>query len=139
MVNFVTENDAKVMVNPSSFENVMRLKNSIFKAAKKEGMDFNAFTGKKSSEIEIDSFFELAMAIDSDTDVNDALMACLLSCTYNSEKITPKTFEPVKARQDYYPVVLSCLRENLTPFFKGLISVLKEVGQQLTKESPKSP
>lgn len=55
---------------------------------------------------------------------SDALEAALMECakksTYNGQKITPTTFEPEDARQDYLPVAWEVMKANLSPFFKGL-------------------
>jgi len=43
-----------------------------------------------------------------------------LDVTSGGEKITPATFEKEENREQYYPILVECLKVNLAPFFKGL-------------------
>ena len=67
---------------------------------------------------------------------SDALEAALMECAkrslYNGQRITPQTFEPEDARQDYLPVAWEVMKANLSPFFKGLAL------SSLTSEKPTS-
>lgn len=76
----------------------------------------------KEQDIDIAGFAKLAALVDSNTEVFEALMKCLAKCSYESEKITKATFESAEARGDYYPIAFACLKENLLPFFKSLLS-----------------
>lgn len=52
--------------------------------------------------------------------VQEALWPCLNVCTYNTARITPFTFEPETAREDYLQVAKEALVANLRPFLKSL-------------------
>lgn len=54
----------------------------------------------------------------------DAAKVCFKRCTYNDLKIDAATFNDADARQDFLPAVFHVLKENIAPFFKGLISSL---------------
>lgn len=102
------------------------------------GFKMDASVKFSEQELNIADFAKLALAVDSSPAVYKALFACLKRCTYNGQSITEATFEDEKAREDYYEIVIECLRVNLSPFFKGLISKLspflnRAVGQ--TQES----
>jgi hypothetical protein len=72
----------------------------------------------------IDSIVQAILAADSSVEVEGALFKCLERCLYGNNKITRDTFEPVEAREDYYEIVIACLKVNLLPFFKPLLSKL---------------
>ena len=61
---------------------------------------------------------QLALKVESSEDVYNAVFACLSRCTYNDQKITPATFEPENAREDYMDIVCACIDKNLEPFKK---------------------
>jgi hypothetical protein len=95
---------AEVNINPASFEAANNLKNEIFRAESEN------------------KGFSVSLP-DTDRGVLAALWHCLARCTYNNNKITPEIFEATAAREDYYPILSACVKENLTPFLRGLASV----------------
>lgn len=58
----------------------------------------------------------------SSIDVEKALWPCLHRCLYNGEKITADTFEPEETREDFMPLCLEVIVDNVLPFMKGLFS-----------------
>ncbi len=118
---------AKIQINPAPFKDAIALKNSIEREIKLGGINTDTFKGKTIEEtlrMDLAPFINILAAIDSSSEVNAAIMTCLERCTYNGEKITENTFNDVKAWEDYYPIVIDCLKVNLTPFLKGLASYL---------------
>jgi len=69
--------------------------------------------------------------------VETAVLECAKRCLYNGEKITPQTFEPEDARQDYLPVVWEVMQANLSPFFKSL-GLSSSANEKLTSDDQKS-
>jgi len=133
MLEFTSKNGAKVKIELSSFKNAFELKNSIEKALLKENIDvanIDIDIGKvKENKVDfamISSLSKYIMVIDSDENVHKSVFKCLERCLYNDFKITEETFEPEKARADYYEIVINCIKENLSPFLKTLFSELKE-------------
>lgn len=63
----------------------------------------------------------------SSPEVETKLWVCLERCTYNGTgadlKITPDSFEPVSAREDFTMVCMEVARENVIPFAKSLYAV----------------
>ncbi len=61
----------------------------------------------------------------SSPEIEKALWKCMERCTYNDKghnlKITSTTFEPVENRKDYVQVAVEVARENVEPFFNGLL------------------
>jgi hypothetical protein len=50
---------------------------------------------------------------------------CWSRCLYNGLKIDQMTFDKSESRADFIPCVFYSLRENISPFFSGLLSFLK--------------
>lgn len=60
----------------------------------------------------------------SSRELVEAAKVCFKRATYDGLKIDAKTFDSRESRQDYLPTVFHCLKENIAPFFAGLISSL---------------
>lgn len=129
MVEMVTKNGAAVVINVAPFRDAMALKNII-------GKELVATGGRIDLRSDVTA---VMLTIDSSEAVYKALFVCLSRCTYNSQKIIEATFESEAAREDYYEVVVECLKANLSPFLKGLLSKLKELENLFpAKNSPTS-
>jgi hypothetical protein len=72
--------------------------------------------------------------------IESCLWACLKRCTYNDGKgdfiISKETFEPVKAREDYFTVCLAVAKENINPFMKNLFVEYQKILAVLTTTAP---
>lgn len=135
-MEFIANSGAKVKINVAPFGAAMKLKSAIQKKYAETGIEIAGdFKELKLSELDlsIDKIAQLAMALDSSEEIYRALFDCLIRCTYNGEKITESTFEPVEAREDYYQIVIECLKVNFTPFLKGLASRLSGIAGSLVK------
>lgn len=139
MSEFTSTSGAKVHVRVAPFKDSMALKNAITKELSTKGIDLSTLTfkdenGKDKKIGDIDTkellspIVNSVLALDSSDEVYRAVFKCLERCTYNGEKITENTFEDVEARGDYYEILLSCLKENIFPFFGGLRSKFKDSG-----------
>lgn len=144
MSEFTSKNGVKVKIDPSTFKNALELKNNIEKALLKENIDvanIDIDIGKiKDNKVDFAMFSSLSkyiMIIDSDENVHKSIFKCLERCLYNDLKITEETFEPIKARADYYEIIIACIKENLSPFLKTLFSKLKEKPKTNEKKSQK--
>jgi hypothetical protein len=60
----------------------------------------------------------------SSKEVKDAAQKCFVKCTYANRRIDSQTFEPKAARGDFIPAMFHALKENISPFFGGLLSLL---------------
>ena len=144
MSEIVVSSGATVKINPAPWGDTMALKAAIGKEL--AGSDLKAFKMDMSVKLTEQDFnladlAQVALSIDSSPAVYKALFACLGRCTYNGQRITEQTFEDENARQDYYEIVIECLRVNLSPFFKGLLSKLSPFlkrAEGQTQESPES-
>ncbi len=69
-----------------------------------------------------------ALMVDSSEVVDAAIAPCLSRCLYNGEKIIESTFDKAEARQDYYDIIIACVKENLAPLAASLLLKLQEFG-----------
>lgn len=143
MTEFIAPSGAKVKIALAAWRDAVALKAAIAKEiiGSKVELDAGIFSGE--AEINLLDITKLAALVDSSEAVYNAVFACLLKSTRDGERISENTFEPENARQDYYPIVIACLKENLAPFFKSLLSELKPVLQaynhlKAQSEAPKS-
>lgn len=122
-MEFTTKgNNVKVVINPAGLDKAFKLKSVVEKAILKQGIKLVDVLSEES--ISYEQLFNLAMAIDSDVEVFDACFDCMEKSIYNNIKITKDVFEDETARGDLYEVLFYCLKVNVYPFFKHLLSSL---------------
>lgn len=129
MAQFIAQSGAKVIINQAPFRDAMALKNAIVSELAKNKIDISSL----SADTDVGGLLSALMSVDASDVVYDKIMVCLSRCTYNGEKITEDTFEDVSARGDYYEVVIACLKENILPFFQGLLSKLGGISEIIAK------
>ena len=111
------ETGAKVVIEPADFRDAFLLKTKIQKAFKDNNLD-------PQQAIASGDFISLIMTLDSSVEVFDGIFDCLKKSRYNDVKITPETFAKEETRIDCYEVFYYCLKVNVYPFFKSLVSLL---------------
>lgn len=122
---FLAPSGKKVVINPAPFGEVMALKSAIGRAVSQSEIDVDINAADLfNQDFNPASIAKIALFIDSDAEINSRLFGCLSRCLRDGEKITEATFEDVSAREDYYPIAFACLKENLSPFLKPLLSRL---------------
>lgn len=119
-MEFTSKSGIKVVLNPASLDKAFKLKALVEKALLKQSI--NVFDVLGQDEISYEDLFSLAMAIDSDIEVFDACFECMDKSIYNNLKITKEVFEDESARGDLYEVLFYCLKVNVYPFFRHLLS-----------------
>ena len=124
MPTLIVPSGAKVEINEAPFEDADALKTAITKeySGSNISMDYDPKKTISQQNIDVSSFAKIIALVDSSTIVKAALDKCLTRCTYNGDSITNAVFEPTEARQDYYPIRIACLKENVLPFFASLLS-----------------
>ena len=108
---------ARIVINPCSLIEAFKLKSRIQKALLEKG-----FNVEKLFEQDI---YSILFALDSSEDVFECLFECLKRSQYNDVAIKPDVFDDVKAREDLYEIFYNCLKVNLYPFFKKILSKLE--------------
>lgn len=119
----LTFNNKEVLINIASFRAASNLRRTITKIASEQKLDIE---NMELNDGILNKILPLLFKLDSNIEFENALFECLASCAYDSEKITPETFEPVQNREMYYPIVAACLEVNLKPFFQPLLAKLKK-------------
>lgn len=142
-MEFTTESGIKCVINGADFVSASRLKVAVLKAIKDSGVkiseiDFTKLLSGVKDDMEsavksgaLDSLLEVVIELDCSKEVNEAIFDCLARSTYNGERIIRETFEPEEARGDYYMIIIACLKRNLSPFFKTLISKLQKLSPKI--------
>lgn len=115
--------------NDADFITAMKLKKAVIGAVKESNVDLSKIDMDNLNLASIDTIGQIILAADSSEKVEKAIFDCLKRCTYNGEKITPDTFEPIEARKDYYDIIIECLKGNLGPFFEPLYLKLQKLFQ----------
>lgn len=108
---------ASIVINPCSLIEAFKLKSKIEKALEKNGMSL--------SQILEQDLTAVFLALDSDEGVFDCMFECLKQSQYNGVGIKPDVFDDVKAREDLYDIFFNCLKVNIHPFFKKILSKLE--------------
>lgn len=85
------------------------------------------------AEVDVNLFKDMFCAGFASKKVESCLWKCMERATYNSIRITPDTFEPKEAREDYLQVCIEVAKENVMPFMKSLYAQYKQVFEGLTK------
>lgn len=130
MVEILTSNNVKAVVNVADFADALTLKRVFFKSLAESGLDVQKFLSGKSisikdMDIDFDSIISAVFGLLGSKELDDAVIKCLSRSLYRGEKITAFTFDDEKARQDYYELFIKCAEINLSPFVKGLASGFK--------------
>lgn len=123
---YTTDSGINVRIGVAPFELAGRLKNVVVKELKTSGANFGIIAGGNIESITPECFDAMAQAILSiagSVDVERALFPCLSKSTYDDAKITPETFDDLKAREEYFKIVSLCIKLNIFPFFKNLGSL----------------
>ena len=139
-MEFVTQNGGKkVEIKEASFKNACNLKKAVMKCLLNtdalRGVNIENLQGVDASKI-FDSLGQMLINMDTSEEFDKAIMACLTDCIYDGFfKINEQLFDDKpEAREDYYEIVSKCAEVNLRPFFKSLVSELKQRFQTLNQE-----
>lgn len=135
MRELTTQSGVTVVINPAKLKVATALKNAIFREIGKSGIKLPPDKIDLKTEITgelVETIVQPILLLDSSPEVEKAIFDCLIFCTYDHEKITYDTFEDIEARADYYEVVIECIKDNLMPFFKNLVSKLKTLQPKST-------
>lgn len=139
-MEFVTQNgNKKVEIKEASFKDASNLKKAVMKCLLNtdalKGVNIDSLQGVDSSKL-FDSLGQMLINMDTSEEFDKAIMNCLSNCIYDGFfKINEQLFDDKpEAREDYYEIVSKCTEVNLRPFFKSLVSELKQRFQTLNKE-----
>lgn len=138
-MELVTKNGQKECnIVTASFKDAVNLKKAVMKSLLNvdilKGVNLDNLKGLDSTKV-FDALGQLIVSIDVSDDFENAVFACLAGCTYDGfYKITKQLFDDKpEAREDYYEIITTCCEVNLRPFFKSLVSELKQRFLMLTE------
>lgn len=131
-----TNTGNRIVINCATMKDVQALKNVILKELKNNPIGLQLEKNSQDllqREIDFTGIIDFAkntlIGIDTSPEFHDALYNCLKYCTYKTTyKIDESLFDNdqvPEAREDYYEIMFTCVWENLRPFSKSLLSVLK--------------
>lgn len=107
---------ARIVINPCSFMEAFKLKSVIQRALVSTGMNIE--------EAFDEDLIKFIFSLDSSEEVMLCLFECLKRSQYNDVAIKPDVFDDLKAREDLYDIFFNCIKINLGPFLKSLLSKL---------------
>lgn len=121
MIEFTAKSGAKIVITEADWPDAKRLKMAIQNELAHTGVSL-------SLDADVSGLVSAFMRVDSAKAVDDALWPCLARCTRNGDKINESMFNTdLKAREDYYEIVIACVKANLLPLFASLYSWWKSL------------
>lgn len=140
-MEFTTQNGNKeCMITAASFQDAVNLKKAAMKCLLNvdtlKGINLDALQGLDTTKV-FDALGQLILNMDVSEDFEKAVFDCLSVCMYDFVKINKQLFDDKpEAREDYYEIVSKCCEVNLRPFFKSLVSELKQRFKTMTANIP---
>jgi hypothetical protein len=108
------------------YEQAWDISQRITKVLETIDIDIKSIDFKNPTYSDVIGFKGPLFNILSSKEVLEAAKICLTRCTYNGLKIDSMTFESKESRKNFLPVMYHVLKENISPFFEGLISFLSK-------------
>lgn len=105
----------KMEVVPAPFAEAKRLYQAFASEMKKVDL-------KSMEAMDVNSLKNAICAMVESSAMEAALWPCVIRCTYQGQKITAQTFEPLEAREDFMDIYYEVAQENIAPFLKGLFA-----------------
>jgi len=115
---------AKLYVGLLSFDEAWSVVQTITRVLEKINIDLTKVDLANIGAEDILNLKSPLCSILSSEDIIVAAKACFKRCTYNDKKIDGSTFDSKESRGDFLAVVFHAIKENVSPFFASLSSVL---------------
>jgi len=127
-MEYTTESDKQVVINYAGFKDACELKRQIGLELLKVNINISDLINKELDSQSINTLKNLILVIDSSEAIQKTIFKCLSKSLYDNTRITENLFEIDKeAVEEYYNIVIACVRENLSPFFVKQFAVLNEL------------
>lgn len=132
---FTTLSGKKLIVNIANFEQSYKLIQALMRCAKRQEIDLNSESFRKFDISKLNNnpaliSLGVKLFLDglTDTVVTSVFWEMAQRCSWDGLKITPELFNnQLEARQDFFQVEFTILRENVLPFFPFLRTELAEM------------
>ncbi|PHS61066.1 MAG: hypothetical protein COB09_19145 [Thalassobium sp.] len=136
---FKAQSGEKIIIEHGDFEDVMDLKDAIEREIAKHDIKIDSLDFD-TADFDLSVIPKIMLSIDSSKEIRDLIFKCLVRSTRGGDKIMKCTFEEIEARGDWYQISTECVKVNLSPFFKPLLSLLKPIMDKVnmgkTENSP---
>ena len=131
-MEYTTKSGKQVIINYAGFKDACELKRQIGLELLKVNINISDLINKELDSQSINTVKNLILAIDSSETIQKTVFKCLSRSLYDNSKINENLFEIDKeAVEEYYDIVISCVRENLSPFFGKQFAKCKELLQTI--------
>jgi hypothetical protein len=122
---FKGQSGKRIVINIATFKESAQLKACIAKELLNQNIDLNSFDSYEALKREFSNLKDILLRFEISEEFNAALFNCLQHCTYDKIPVDDRLFDDVpEAREDYYTIAFECIKENIYPFIKGLLSKL---------------
>lgn len=142
MIDFTSQSGASVSIRFAGFEKACNLKEAIALELAKTSINFDISASKTlddlldqdiTSEL-INTLKTVVFTLIASKKVRKACFECLKYSTYNDEKITEGLFNNEDTLQDYYEIVINCLKVNVCCFFAKPLTRLMHQAEEKKKK-----
>lgn len=123
----IEESGARVIINECSLEQAFKLKSTIQKELLRQKIEIKDVDFEDMGQV-----VNILMALDSSEEVFNCLFECLKKSSYNGIRIAKDTFDTPDKWGDLYEIFFYCLKVNISPFYKNLLSKWKNLGQGMS-------
>lgn len=129
----VLESGALLDLSICSFAEGNRLMKAVAKEIKNTQISLGAkgqmgdFLKLQVGDDALNTIKNLVTGLLASDEIEAALWPCIERGTYNGIHIKKDIFEDEKVRADYIPILKEALVYNLSPFFKSLKSLVKDI------------
>jgi len=137
--NFTTPTGKELVVNKLRFVESSRLRKAVLGAIVKSNVkisdiDFTSLLSGDKNQMgsavqsgALDKLIKVLFQLDLDEELDAALNIAFKRCTWNSKAIDSQFFDlNEEAQEDYYFIAAMCLKVNVWPFIKTLLSSLQK-------------
>lgn len=80
-----------------------------------------------NQDIDVNFFKDVFCVGFSSKKIEACIWKCMERVTYDGQRVTMDSFEPVKAREDYMTVLFEVVQENIRPFAKNLYAQFSRI------------
>jgi len=137
--NFTTPTGKELVVNKLRFVESSRLRKAVLGAIAKSNVkisdiDVTSLLSGDKNQMSLavqsgalDKLINVLIQLDLDEELDTALNIAFKRCTWNGKAIDSQFFDlNEEAQEDYYFIAAMCLKVNVWPFIKALLSSLQK-------------
>jgi hypothetical protein len=127
MIKHTLPSGAELEITPLPWEEAWGISRICAKIVETFKLDLKGIDFKAIGAMDVMQLQGPICTVIASKEVIEAAKTCFKRCTYNGLKIDAMTFESQEARGDFIPCVALTIKENIAPFFGGLLSFLNKI------------